>query len=185
MNVQDTVDWLKRQLESSSSADKLVTSIQERIGELRNSYRADRSGFTQDDIVFLRGLKGAEEQIKEFKQVEEEIALVDSLADCHEILERLSAFEPSLGSFAIGRRIRKEIRGLNERLPELRAREESRRRFITDARIYNSEAVPRLCSKGHHMVLREGTCGYFWGCGEYPQCQETRQLTSKQKMVVA
>jgi hypothetical protein len=33
------------------------------------------------------------------------------------------------------------------------------------------------CSNGHRMALRSGPSGKFWGCTEYPRCEETRNYS--------
>jgi hypothetical protein len=90
----------------------------------------------------------------------------------------------ALGGFPVGRRIAKEIRELNERLPEIRQQDEGRRQFRLSARTLELEKTPRLCPRRHPMVIREGTRGHFWGCSRYPFCSATAQLTAEESQLL-
>mgnify|MGYP001347032797 CR=1 FL=1 len=35
-----------------------------------------------------------------------------------------------------------------------------------------------FCKYGHHMVLRDGQYGEFYGCSAYPSCKETKSIYS-------
>ena len=160
-------------------------AIEEKLAGLRASCRENRSVFAIDQIGFLKNLKGISRAIRTFVEICEELEYVETLGEATDILERLSVVKGGLKPFAVGKRVAKEMRELNERLPAIRAKEDSRKGFMIESRILDLERTPPQCHKGHKMVVRNGSRGYFWGCSQYPFCHQTAQITSDQRMQLA
>ena len=112
--------------------------------------------------------------------MKEELASVDSLREYTEIVSRLTEIKDALRAHAVAKRVRKELRELNERLPAIRENDEAQRKCRINARIQNLEQTARHCRRHHPMVIREGQDGYFWGCSRYPFCHATGQLTAEE-----
>ena len=96
------------------------------------------------------------------------------------IVNRLTEIKDAVGAYAVAKRVRKEIRELNERLPAIRQSDELQRKCRINARIQNLEQTNRYCRRHHPMAIREGRDGYFWGCGRYPFCHATVPLTAEE-----
>jgi len=178
MKVRQAIDDLRSSLERIAAEDKLLGVISGQLIALRQSYPSHRSSFTPDDIEFLKSLGTISDHLKTFIELQEELASVSSLKEYEDIVSRLIRAKDLLSSLPVAKRIAKEIRGLNERLPAIREQDETQRQFRLDGRILQLQQNPRRCPHHHPMAIREGTRGHFWGCSRYPFCSATAQLTA-------
>ncbi len=180
MDVQQAIDDLRSSLERVVAEDELFGVIVDRLAFLRRAYASQRSLFTPSDIEFLKSVNVISDHLRAFIELREELLTVGSIDEYEDILRRLTHAKNALASFPVGRRVAKEIRELNERLPAIREHDEARRQFRTDARILELQQNPRYCARNHAMVIRKGSHGYFWGCSRYPFCDETAQLSAEE-----
>jgi len=180
MEVRQAIDDLRSSLEHITAEDELLGVIADRLTALRQSYPSHRPLFTPSDIEFLKSLGVISDHLRAFLELKEELVSVNSLEEYEDIVSRLSRAKSALASFPVARRIAKEIRGLNERLPAIRQQDEAQRQFRLNARILDLEQNPRRCPRRHPMVIREATRGHFWGCSRYPFCSATAQLTPEE-----
>jgi hypothetical protein len=180
MEVRQAIDDLRSSLEHITAEDELLGVIADRLTALRQSYPSHRSSFTPSDIEFLKSLGVISDHLRAFIELKEELASVSSLKEYEDIVSRLTRAKGSLACFPVARRIAKEIRGLNERLPAIREQDEAQRQFRLNARILDLQQNPHRCPHHHPMVIREGTHGHFWGCSRYPFCCATAQLTPEE-----
>jgi hypothetical protein len=185
MEVRQTIDELRSSLERVIAEDELLGVIGDRLTHLRRLFPSHRSFFTPSDIEFLKGLSVISDHLRAFIELKEELLNVDSLKEYEDIVLRLTHAKTALACFPVVRRVAKEIRALNERLPAIREHDEAQRRFRLNARIVDLEKNPRPCRRNHPMVIREGTHGHFWGCSRYPFCCATAQLTPEENGLLA
>jgi hypothetical protein len=181
MDVENTLADLKLSLETIISEEALLHMITERVTALRQSFPSNRRLFTPGHIEFLKSLSPVSEQLRFFIELKEELADVGSLDDYAAAMSRLTEIKGALGTFAVRKRVMKEIRELNERLPTIRERDGAGREARVKARIFDLEQNPRRCRHNHAMAIREGRYGYFWGCTRYPFCVEIARLTPAEK----
>ncbi|MGA2116026.1 MAG: topoisomerase DNA-binding C4 zinc finger domain-containing protein [Bryobacteraceae bacterium] len=181
MDVQEGIEEIRRSLEQVVSEKELLRTISESLTALRRLFPSNKSLFTPGRIEFLRKVAELSCQLSSFIEIQEELADVTSLRQYTFLMNQLADMKVALASFPVAKRVRKEMRELNEKLPGIRERDGAEQQFRTDARIREMEQDPPRCPLGHAMVIREGRYGYFWGCTRYPSCQETKQLTSEQR----
>jgi hypothetical protein len=180
LEVRQIIDDLRSSLEHVTAEDRLVAIIADRLISLRQLFRSHRSLFAPSDIEFLKSLTAVSEHLRAFIELREDLLGVDSLKEYTDIVGRLACAKSALVCFPVARRIAKEMRGLNERLPVIREQDEAHRQFRLKARILDLQQNPRRCPRNHPMVIRGHQGGHFWGCSRYPFCYETAQLTSEQ-----
>ncbi len=180
MEVRQVIDDLRSSLEHVTPEDELLAVIADRLTALRQSFPSHRSLFTPSDIEFLKSLSVISDHLRAFIELKEELLSVGSLKEYEDIVNRLTHAKGALACFPVGRRVAKEIRALNERLPAIREQDEAQRQFRHNAGILDLEKTPRRCPRNHPMVIREGTHGHFWGCSRYPFCSATAQLTPEE-----
>jgi hypothetical protein len=181
MDVQRTIDELKSSLEHSVAEEELLETITGKLATLRKAYLTDRQSFTGDHLAFLKSLAPVSDHLRAFVEIKEELADVRGLKHYGFLMNRLADLKGALASFAVGKRVGKEIRELNEKLPDIRQQDEADEQSRLSARIIDLEQSERRCSHNHIMVIREGRYGYFWGCSRFPNCEQTKQLTSEEK----
>lgn len=180
MEVRQAIDDLRSSLNLILSEDELLGRIDVQLPALRQSFPSNRSSFSPSDIEFLKSLAGISDHLRAFIELREELPSVTSLQEYTDLRRRLVRIKGSLAHFPVGKRIAKEIRELNERLPVIRDQDKVRLQSRIDVRIRDLEQNPRRCPRHHPMVIREGTQGYFWGCSRYPSCSATAQLTPRE-----
>jgi hypothetical protein len=180
MEVRQVIDDLRSSLEHVTPEDELLGVIADRLTALRQSFPSHRSLFTPSDIEFLNSLSVISDHLRAFIELKEELLSVGSLKEYEDIVSRLTQAKGALACFPVARRVAKEIRALNERLPAIREQDDAQRQFRFNARILDLEQNPRRCPRNHPMVIREGTHGHFWGCSRYPFCSATAQLTPEE-----
>jgi len=184
MEVRQTIDELRSSLEHIIDEEELLELIAGRVSELRRSYPSHRSHFSREDIVFLKSLSEVSDHLRAFIEIKEELPGVDSLREYETVVGRLTRIKGALGCLAVARRVAKEIRELNERLPEIRECDSTKREFRLTSRIVELDQPPRLCPRKHPMVIREGSSGYFWGCSRYPFCDATAPLRPEERALL-
>lgn len=180
MEVRQAIDDLRSCLKRVTAEDELLGIIAARLTALRRAYPSHKSSFTPSDIEFLKSLAVISDHLRAFIELKEELADVDSLKEYEDIVSRLARAKASLAAFPVAKRIAKEIRELQEKLPAIRERDEAQHQFRLNSRILDLQRNPRLCPRRHPMVIREGTHGHFWGCSRYPFCSATAQLTQEE-----
>lgn len=180
MQVRRTIDDLHSSLEHITAEYELLRVIPNHLIALRQAYPSHRRLFTPSDVEFLKSLGTISDHLREFLELKEELVSVNSLEEYDDLVSRLSRVKVALVCFPVCRRVAKEIRCLNERLPAIRQQVEAGRQFRLNSRILDLEQNPRRCPRRHAMVIRKGTRGHFWGCSQYPFCSATAQLTSEQ-----
>lgn len=182
MQVQELIEELRASLSRMTAEDELAGVINAGLANLRESFRADRSQFTPEDIAFLKSLGAVSEQLRAFVDVREELEVdIGSVEEYEELLRRLRALKDGLAGFAVARRVGVTMRELLARLPSVLERDASRqefRQFRAQFRVLDSrKGMARRCPSGHSMVLREGSDGLFWGCSRWPECEATAPLS--------
>ena len=181
MDMQETIDELKFSLEHSIAEEELLEAITSKLAILRKQYAFDKNSFTKDQIAFLKSLTPLSTSLNSFISLKEELVYVRSLKHYSFLTNQLVDIKNALQSFPIHKRVAKEIRELNERLPLIRQEDEIKQQSRLDARTIDLEQNPPRCPRQHTMVIREGRYGYFWGCSKYPACQYTEELSPNEK----
>jgi len=180
MEIRQVIDDLRSSLEHVTPEDELLGVIADRLTSLRQSFPSQPVPFTPSDIDFLKSLSVISDHLRAFIELKEELLSVGSLKEYEDIASRLTHAKGGLACFPVARRVAKEIRALNERLPAIRVQDEAQRQFRLNGRILDLEQNPRRCPRSHPMVIREGTHGHFWGCSRYPFCSAMAQLTHEE-----
>jgi len=178
MEVHKIIDDLRFSLEHSFSEDMLLHVITDQTAALRQSFRLERSAFSPIDIEFLKSLRAISSHLSTFIELKEELPDVDSIDEYATTMQRLVSLKNALASFPVGKRVGKEIRELNERLPSIRALDKANKEFRFCSRIADLEQDACRCARNHPMIIRKGTHGHFWGCSKFPFCMCTSPLTS-------
>ena len=181
MDVQESIDDIKRALEHVVSEKELLRTIDESLTTLRGCFPSNKSLFTPERIEFLQKAAEISGHLSSFVEIEEELADVSSLKHYTFLMNQLADMKAALAPFPVCKRVRKEMRELNDKLPAIRERDDAKQQFRIDARLREMEQDPPHCGRKHAMVVREGRYGYFWGCSRYPSCQETAQFTPEQR----
>jgi hypothetical protein len=180
MEARETIDELRLSVEHIAAEDELLGIIVDRLTALRQVFRSQRFVFTPGDIEFLKSLARLSDHLCAFVELREEAVDVGSVKEYEEILTRLTRTKSAFADLPVGKRVAKAIRELEEKLPAIRQNDEANRQFRLGARIHILEQNPRLCPRGHRMVIRTGKSGEFWGCTQFPWCWKTAQLTPQQ-----
>ncbi len=182
IDVENVIGGLKFSLDSLVPEEKLLQVIIDRMTALRRSFPSQSSFFSPSHMEFLKKMASISHALVSFIELKDELADVDTLEEYTAMAGRLVRIKDTLAPFAVGMRVMKEIRELNEKLPNIRERDNANRNFRVSTRILDLEGnPPKYCPRKHAMVIRGGSEGYFWGCGKYPFCRETAQLTPEQK----
>jgi hypothetical protein len=129
----------------------------------------------------LKALAVDSDQLRSFIDLKEELAEVDTPEEYTETINRLVDIKSKLSPSAVRKRVTKEIRELNEKAAFIWEGAGGTRQSRINWRIVELERFPRHCRHKHTMAIRNGRYGYFWGCSQYPSCQEAAQLTPDQK----
>jgi hypothetical protein len=157
-------------LEQTILEEDLLLGIQNGLPALREAFPAQRDLFAPADIEFLQSLKPISGHLQAFIALREKLAKAVPVEECEPALKQLTHIKEALVRFPVGKRVTAEIRQLHEKLHPGRC-----------ARIDKLNQRPPLCKHGHAMMVREGRRGYFWGCSNYPFCEETAELSAQQK----
>ena len=181
VDVETIIDELRSSLGSVASEGKLFHIIAERLPALRQSFRSQKSHFTPSQIQFLKRLTPVSDKLRAFIELKENLADVGTTQDYTAMMNRLSEIKGALRPFAVGKRVMKELRELNEKLPTIRQQEDGKWQIRTNPRIIDLEQNAPHCRRNHPMVIREGPHGFFWGCSRYPFCGDAAQLTPEQR----
>lgn len=168
---------------SEVSENRLVDAIDVSMKMLQATNLQNNDLFSESDANFLQKAGDVKYVLKLFIDTLEDIEDVYDESDYLVVSKKLNAINAALQGMPVAGRVAKEIRQLQERLPDLRKREviensanleRVKKRIITES--------PK-CSKGHVMVLREFP-QYFWGCSNFPWCKETKQLSQNHKKML-
>jgi hypothetical protein len=181
VDVETLIDELKFSLGTLTSEEKVLDAITGHLSVLRQTFPSRKASFTPNDIRFLKSLAPVSDQLRSFIELKEELAEVATREDHAAMMSRLLEIKSTLRPFAVGKRVMKELRELNEKLPTIRQQEEGKWQIRTNTRITELEQEAPNCQRNHPMVIREGPHGYFWGCSRYPFCGEAAPLTDEQK----
>lgn len=181
VDVEKIIDELRFSLEHDASEEKVLGAIDESLTALRQSFRFHKSIFTPNHICFLRSLAGVSGQLRTFIELKEELADVGTLEDYADMVSRLSGIRCRLRPFAVYRRVMRELRGLNEKLPTIRQQNDGKWRVQVNARIIDLERKHARCQRNHAMVISKGPYDYYWGCSRYPFCGDATRLTAEER----
>lgn len=173
--------WGRPFLIAPLAEEELLEIITSNLAMLRQEYSLNRDSFTKDHIDFLKSLTPLSTQLRSFIALKEELSYVNSLKHYTFLMNQLVDIKNALHSFAVCKRVSKEIRELNEKLPQVRQEDEAKQQSRINTRIIDLEQNPRRCPRKHAMAIREGRYGYFWGCSKYPTCQHKQELTPDEK----
>ncbi len=128
-----------------------------------------------------RQLLKIKEYIEKFVDLTEEIQTIIDLDHAQSLLKDLLKIRDNLKDFAVSKRVAKETRSLQQKMPGLQNIENEIKDHQLNSRIVNLQNNGPKCGKGHRLVIREGGAnGYFWGCERFPDCFSTRQLSKKE-----
>jgi hypothetical protein len=178
MNPQSHVDEIKATLNHVVQEEDLLKCLSDRIGILRQMYRADRGQFTSEVVAFLASLKTISARLEEFIDLRQELAEVETSEQYEAMAGTLTAIGRDLEVCAVHKRVQKEIRQLHENLPRIMSRQVAREQDRIRSRIIDLEQSAPHCRRGHLMVVRKGRGGYFWGCSEFPHCMTSKRIAT-------
>ena len=180
VHPRGAIEKLRTFLFSEVSEHRLLATIDSTLQQLRNAYLKDKQQFTDADIGFLQRAGEVRCILESFIDAIDDLEDIYGQSDYLAAFKRLSTIKAGLDGMPVSGRVAKEMRELQERLPELHKREaiEELAKLERIKKRISSDA-PK-CSRRHTMVLREFP-RYFWGCSNYPWCTETRQLSEKHR----
>lgn len=182
IDVPRVIAAVKDALGNTVAEESLLETIEEKLKLLREAYLSNKHLFTPEDVRFLKDLGGRiRKQLLSFIELKEELSNVDSIEEYLSLERRLVGVKTELQGLAVCQRVSKEIRGLHERLPQIKEQNEINRQSKISARIREIEGNAPRCRKGHLMVVREKEGSYFWGCSKYPSHTETKPLSAKEE----
>jgi hypothetical protein len=142
MEIRQVIEELRLSVEQVAAEDELLGLIADRLIVLRQSFSSHRSVFTPCDIEFLKSLTGTSDHLRAFVELKEELLNVGSLEEYEDIVCRLTDTKGALARLAVAKRIGKEIRELNDRLPAIQEQDRARLEFRSNARILDLEENP-------------------------------------------
>jgi hypothetical protein len=118
-DVETIIAELKFSLEHVIQEEELHRVITGRLKALRLTFPTHRSLFTPSHIGFLKSLAAVPDQLQSFIELKEELIDVDTIEDYEAIVGRLVEIKGKPAPFAVCKRVTKEIRELNEKLPTI------------------------------------------------------------------
>src|SRR5688500_18081654 len=121
MEPQETINDLSQALREVHAEDALHLFIASRLDALRVLYRRHKNAFSDEQIVFLQHVKQIDASLTSFIELKEELDDAYDVEDYCWLMAELRRIRDDLCGIAAVQRVKKEIRGLNERLPQLQA----------------------------------------------------------------
>jgi len=167
-------------LESSYSEVDLQSELRNILTYLRNTYRSQKTSYSEEDISFLQEVNCILNAVDDFIEIRDDLKEVRSSKQYHELRAKLKRIQKTVAGYAVERRVRKEIRELEENYVHIEEREMAMRNALNHSKISEIEKYAPRCHEGHRMVIRKGAKGFFWGCSFYPNCKRTKKLTETQ-----
>lgn len=173
MEIAEEIDGLRRVLETDHNEQRVLVAISEGLRKLRDMYRADRRAFSDEQIQFLQKARDLEVPLRRFIELTSELDYIDDRETYTSLLEALEALEQQLEGQAVVLRVRKEIRELRGKLPDLIRVEQDRWNAARTRRKRHIEEGAPTCKHGHLMEIKERQedGASFWSCTEFPHCR--------------
>jgi hypothetical protein len=182
INVSEVIDELKYLLDHCVAEETLSSKLRDKLTILRQAYLADKTAFAPEHISFLKNLsENITRQLFLFIELKEELPNIYSVEEHLDVKARLVSVKTELHGLPVSKRVSKEIRELDERLPSLKEQEQIRLQSKVNGRIYDLERDAPHCSRGHVMVVRESHGSHFWACSKYPMHEETKSMSPQEK----
>jgi len=181
-DLNEAIENLKRHITEMVNEKALIELFQTELESLRHSFRANRSFFNKEAIVFLSSLRHFKARLKHFTEIQEDIEDVTDRNHYDEVMEELESLRDDFEMWAVGKRIKREIRRMQQtRLPVLRKTEETRQRSRLSIAIATLQSRALKCPKGHPTrLIYQNVKKPFWGCTWFPKCQSRRELSLKE-----
>jgi hypothetical protein len=133
----------------------------------------EKSNFSKEELIHIR------DNLRKFIELNDELSDVVDLEHLYFLLDELTSIRAVLKDYAVSKRIEKEIRELNLKVPSYVERKQTERNYELNSRFANLEKNSPKCAYGHDMVIRQGGANsYFWGCNRFPECFSTKQISS-------
>jgi hypothetical protein len=177
MEPQETINDLVQALRDIHAEDTLHGFITSRLEALRALYRHQKKAFSEEQIIFLQHIGQIDKSLMAFIELKEELGDACDVEDYCRLMAELRRIRDDLCGSAVVQRVKKEIRGLSERLPQLQAQFRIMQQTRMRDRLRQIERNAPVCPDGHRMVIRESAQGYFWGCSRFPLCVYTKRLS--------
>ena len=177
-SASDAIGEIRAALDSKTKESELLTLIENRLSELRQRYKSNRSEFTGEEIEFLKSLSPLQEALREFGEAIEEKEWVRTRDDAQELASRFGELRDRLSPYLVSKRAEKEIRDILASAQALPFAAVSAGQAEFGRRRATLENSAKACVKcGAKMVLRESQHGYFWGCSTFPRCFSRKWLS--------
>ena len=119
-----------------------------------------------------------------FIEICEDIEDIKYRSEAQDLMNDLAEIAESFRGCAVCARVKKEYRGLKERLNTLPAAEDDPYELERNRRINVLNREAPICSKpncGSRMAIRACNTNAWWGCSIFPSCFSRKSLTKKQK----
>ena len=186
VGVAQQIEALRNALLTTVAERDVIDVIDRAVPVLRDAYRSGPGEFSEPDIAFLRQVTDCRRALGTFVDVLESLNEARDVDDLLNAKVALSSVEEACSGFAVAKRVAKEQRELNERMPAaVRIEVVNRLAARTARRTAAEAAMNRRCPDRHRMVVRDGRNGPFWGCSWYRAdgsgCTATANLTDDER----
>lgn len=125
-----------------------------------------------------------EEALCLFRDVEEDLPAIRSIAEYDHALKELVAINAALGSSQRATKVGTAMRALKESRGEIEKRDIDSQRSRESARIAKLEQRAPKCFRGHPLeIVRRKDGNLFWGCTTFrdSHCNGGRSLTESER----
>jgi ssDNA-binding Zn-finger/Zn-ribbon topoisomerase 1 len=166
-------------LNESYDEERLLTNINLVINLLESS---EEESQINDPALErkLEELLNAQHHLSDFSFLKLDIKAIRSREDAEAIRRSLLEVHEGLRNYPVSKRLRKEIRGIEEQLPELPSQTATASEIARNKRILDAEAFAPECPKcGSEMKLRVGGSHASWGCSSFPKCYGSKRASKK------
>lgn len=181
MEPNDTIEKISKNLREIQSEHEIYNLINDSLTYLRKIYRGNKTSFSEEDIKFLKSVVEINDYIHNFIELYSYIDLVSSIESYEDLVKELNEIRDKLSNFAVVVNVKKAIRHLKHRIPDINRLSQVRVEKNISKNISILEKNPPLCYSGHPMVIRKGEYGYFWGCSKFPNCLYTKDRNKREK----
>jgi len=173
-------DKISEGLEATVSEVQLKEQLSVGLGALRDLYRQEAIGFSDELIETLKAVRDIEMDLAEFIEIVDELPLVNDSVEAIEYQIKLNHIARSLEGLPVQQRVLRELRGLRDRLPELEKKSLEIENLAKQQRFLNLESKCEPCECGARRVIRENIHRKFWRCETYPKCLRARSVTREE-----
>jgi ssDNA-binding Zn-finger/Zn-ribbon topoisomerase 1 len=169
------------ELNNTISEDSLYKILSEKLKDLESSPEYTYNSLSFDDKKTIEKYNEYLKYLETFIDLKDEINNIADFMHYKEVKNDLERLAEIFNGCAVSKRIDKELRELNEKIPDINQKERLIKDSKLNSKIHQLEKRCPKCPRKHNMVIRQGGVdGWFWGCSRFPDCFFTKKLSNKE-----